>query len=105
MADAAVEFLLENLKQLLVYNANLIGAVKSEVEQIYSDLIEFKAFLKDSKGKRHNHEVLEELVNQIRDVAAEHKARNYIEKAFHILDYPAELRKSVKTIEKIRQRV
>ncbi|CAA3008343.1 late blight resistance homolog R1A-10 [Olea europaea subsp. europaea] len=119
MADAAVEFLLENLKQLLVYNIKLIGAVKSEVEELYSDLKVFKAFLKDSTGKRQNHEVLKELVNQIRDVvyeaedtveafvcqAAEHKARNYIEKAFHILDYPAELRKSVKTIENIRQRV
>nr|AGX27500.1 NBS-LRR class resistance protein Fy2-Ry2 [Sesamum indicum] len=119
MADAAVEFLLENLKQLLLYNANLILDIKVQVEFLYNDLSLFKAFLKDSTEKRSKHETLKELVKQIRDVvyeaedaidtfvahAAVHKARKHIEKAFHIFDYPAKLRSVAKDIEQIRAKV
>ncbi|KAK6116359.1 hypothetical protein DH2020_049821 [Rehmannia glutinosa] len=119
MADAAVEFLLENLKQLLLYNATLILDVKDQVEYLYNDLSLFKAFLKDSTEKRSQHGVLKELVKQIRNVvyeaedavdtfvahAAVHKARKPIEKAFHIFDYPAKLRSVAREIELIRAKV
>ncbi|KAL0296752.1 UNVERIFIED_CONTAM: putative disease resistance protein [Sesamum radiatum] len=119
MADAAVEFLLENLKQLLLYNANLILDIKGQVEFLYNDLSLFKAFLKDSTEKRRTHETLKELVKQIRNVVYEaedaidtfvahkavHKARKHIEKAFHIFDYPAKLRSVARDIEQIRAKV
>ncbi|KAL2544906.1 putative late blight resistance protein-like protein R1B-13 [Forsythia ovata] len=119
MSDAAVEFLLENLKQLLLYNANLIFDVKGQVEFLYNDLSLFKAFLKDSTEKRNKNETLKELVKQIRDVvyeaedtvdtfvaqAAVHKSRSSIERAFHIFDYPAKLRSVGKRIEGIRTKV
>ncbi|KAL2484753.1 Disease resistance protein (CC-NBS-LRR class) family [Abeliophyllum distichum] len=119
MSDAAVEFLLENLKQLLLYNANLIFDVKGQVEFLYNDLSLFKAFLKDSSEKRNKNETLKELVKQIRDVvyeaedtvdtfvaqAAVHKSRSSIERAFHIFDYPAKLRSVGKRIEGIRAKV
>ncbi|CAA3022789.1 late blight resistance homolog R1B-17 [Olea europaea subsp. europaea] len=119
MSDAAVEFLLENLKQLLLYNANLILDVKGQVEFLYNDLSLFKAFLKDSTEKRNKNATLQELVKQIRDVvyeaedtvdtfvaqAAVHKSRSSIERAFHIFDYPAKLRSVAKKIEGIRAKV
>ncbi|KAL3644644.1 hypothetical protein CASFOL_009824 [Castilleja foliolosa] len=120
MADAAVEFLLENLKQLLLYNGNLIAGVKDEVESLYNDLSLFRAFLKDSteNHRRQQNEVLKELVKQIRNVvyeaedavdnfvaqAAVHKARKPLKKALHIFDYPAKLRMA-KEIELIRGKV
>ncbi|XP_073031009.1 putative late blight resistance protein homolog R1B-17 [Primulina eburnea] len=119
MADAAVEFLLENLKQLLVYNVNLISEVKNHVERLYNDLGLFKAFLKDSTEKRSKNEVLKELVKQIRNVvydaedvidafvaeAAAHKARGVVKKAFHTPAYAEKLRKVGVRIEEIRQTV
>ncbi|XP_051144790.1 putative late blight resistance protein homolog R1A-10 [Andrographis paniculata] len=119
MADAAVEFLLENLKQLLLYNASLILDIKDQVEFLYNDLCLFKAFLKDSTEKRRSNQILKELVKQIRDVVyeaedaidtfvatkAHHKARKVIEKMIHILDYNATLRQLAKKIEKIRAKV
>lgn len=119
MADASVEFLLENLKQLLLYNANLILDVKDQVEFLYNDLTLFKAFLKDSTEKRSKHETLKELVKQIRNVvyeaedaidtfvahAAVHKARKQIGKAIHIFDYSAKLRSVANEIQLIRGKV
>lgn len=119
MADAAVEFLLENLKQLLLYNANLILDVKDQVEFLYNDLTLFKAFLKDSTEKRNKHETLKELVKQIRNVvyeaedaidtfvahAAVHKARKHIGKAIHMFDYSAKLRMVATEIRLIRDKV
>lgn len=119
MADAAVEFLLENLKQLLLYNAKLILDIKDQVEFLYNDLTLFKAFLRDSTEKRSKHEYLKELVKQIRNVvyeaedaidsfvahAAVHKARKPIQKALHMFDYPAKLRNVARMIEVIRTKV
>lgn len=114
-----MEFLLENLKQLLLYNANLIFDIKSQVEYLYNDLTLFKAFLKDSTEKRSKHETLKELVKQIRNVvydaedaidtfvahAAVHKARKHIGKAIHMFDYSAKLRVVAKQILVIREKV
>ncbi|GER29871.1 NBS-LRR type resistance protein [Striga asiatica] len=121
MADAAVEFLLVNLKQLLLYNAGLIDGVKDQVEYLYNDLSFFKAFLKDfaESHRRQQNQVLKELVKQIRNVVfeaedavdefvahkAEHKARKPIEKALHMFDYPAKLRQLAREIEGIRSKV
>ncbi|KAD7117598.1 hypothetical protein E3N88_04866 [Mikania micrantha] len=119
MADAVVEFLLENLKQLLLYNSDLISGVKDRVESLYKELSLMKAFLKDSKEKRSEYEYVRELVRQIRDVAYEaedtidtfvvnaamQKERSTFGKIFHALDYPTKLRSVAKDIESIKTKV
>ncbi|KAL0417220.1 UNVERIFIED_CONTAM: putative disease resistance protein, partial [Sesamum latifolium] len=71
VADAAVESLLDNIQQLLIYHTHLIGDAKNQVEKLGSDLRLFKAFLRDSTKKRRKDESLRELVRQIRDVVYE----------------------------------
>ncbi|KAK1423626.1 hypothetical protein QVD17_18932 [Tagetes erecta] len=119
MADAVVEFLLDNLKQLLLYNSDLIYGVKGQVESLYKELSLMKAFLKDSKEKRSEYEYVRELVRQIRDVAYEaedtidtfvvnaamQKERSTLSKIVHVFDYPAKLRNVAKDIESIKKKV
>ncbi|KAL8457119.1 hypothetical protein ACS0TY_034278 [Phlomoides rotata] len=116
MADAAVEFLLENLQQLLLYHTSLISNAKEQVEKLDNDLRLFKAFLRDSTKKRRKDEGLRELVRQIRDVvyeaediidafvtqAAESKSKNYFLRAFQT---PAKLLTIAKEVEKIGAKV
>ncbi|XP_073140567.1 putative late blight resistance protein homolog R1A-10 [Henckelia pumila] len=116
MADAAVECLLDNLKQLLLYHANLILDAKNQVENLENDLRLFKAFLRDSTKKRKKDESLRVLVGQIRDVvyeaedvidafvtqAAEIKSKNYFKRA---LFSPAKLLKVAKEVEEIGAKV
>ncbi|KAI3730491.1 hypothetical protein L1987_61661 [Smallanthus sonchifolius] len=66
MADAAVEFLLGNLKQLLVYNASLISNVKDQVDSLCNDLRLLAAFVKETTESRNKHAVVKELVRRIR---------------------------------------
>ncbi|KAK1357890.1 hypothetical protein POM88_051146 [Heracleum sosnowskyi] len=115
MADAVVEFLLENLKQLLLYNVDLISGVKEQVESLYRELSLMNAFLRDSKEKRSQYEVGREIVGQIRDIAYEaediidtfvvtaafQKTRNRISRVVHVLD----ARSVAKDIELIKIRI
>lgn len=71
MADAAVEFLLNNLKELLLYHSHLITDTKKQIESLDTDLRLFNAFLKDSMKKRRKDERTKELVRSIRDVVYE----------------------------------
>ncbi|KAA8529814.1 hypothetical protein F0562_034329 [Nyssa sinensis] len=119
MADAVVDFLLENLKQLLLYNVDLISGVKDQIESLYRELSLMKAFLKDSMEKRSEYETVRELVRQIRDVAYEaediidtfvvnaamQKARSTMRKIVHVLDYSTNLRNVGKEIESIKAKV
>ncbi|KAL2243760.1 UNVERIFIED_CONTAM: putative disease resistance protein [Sesamum indicum] len=112
MADAAVQFLLDNLQQLLIYHTHLIADAKNQVEKLESNLRVFNAFLKDSTKKRRKDESLRELVRQIRDVvyeaediidafvtqAAESKAKNYFLRAF---ETPVKLHSIATQIEKV----
>lgn len=68
MADVAVNFLVENLMQLLRDNTELIFGVKGEAENLLQDLSEFNAFLKQADKSRSDNEVLKELVKSIRKV-------------------------------------
>ncbi|KAI3795551.1 hypothetical protein L1987_38206 [Smallanthus sonchifolius] len=119
MADAAVEFLLVNLKQLLVYNAHLISSIKDEVESLCNDLSLLKAFVKETTENRSKHDIVKELVRQIRievykaedtvDMyvlhASKQKSRSYFDRAFHIPDYANNLRTVAKKIQVIKGRV
>ncbi|PIN23083.1 Apoptotic ATPase [Handroanthus impetiginosus] len=115
MADAAVEFLLENLKQLLLYHAKLLSGAREQVEKLEQDLRLFKSFLKDSTKKRRKEESLQELARQIRDVvyeaedvidafvtqAAESKSKSYFTRAFS----PKKLLTIAKEVENVGRKV
>ncbi|XAR63694.1 hypothetical protein NMG60_11023724 [Bertholletia excelsa] len=117
MADAAVEFLLLNLKQLLVYNADLISGVKGQVESLYKELSMFKAFLKDFTEKRSEFQIVKELVKQIREVVYEAedaidefvvetallRSRSAWSRVLHGMDYASNLRSVATKIESIRK--
>ncbi|XP_052206156.1 putative late blight resistance protein homolog R1A-10 [Diospyros lotus] len=119
MADAAVEFLLLNLKQLLVYNADLILNVKEHVESLYNQFSMFKAFLKDSSEKRNDYEIVKELVRQIRAIVyksedlidtfvahtAFQRSRGPVARLIHGIDYSAKLRGLAREIQSIREKV
>ncbi|KAH6809392.1 hypothetical protein C2S51_027175 [Perilla frutescens var. frutescens] len=116
MADAAVEFLLENLQQLLLYHVHLIKDAKEQVERLERDLRLFKSFLKDSTKKRRREDSLRELVCQIRDVvyeaedvidafvtqATESRSKNYFLRAFQT---PVKLLTIAKEVEKVGAKV
>nr|GMD16967.1 putative late blight resistance protein homolog R1B-16 [Ipomoea batatas] len=78
MADAAVEFLGENLKQLLQNNVELISGIKEQAESLQSDASYFKAFLKEAARRRSQNEMMKELVKKIRIAA--NKAEDAIDK-------------------------
>ncbi|KAL1807654.1 hypothetical protein ACET3Z_024644 [Daucus carota] len=115
MADAVVEFLLENLKQLLLYHVELISGVKEQVESLHRELSLMNAFLRDSKEKRNQYEVVREIVRQIRDVAYEtedvidtfvataalQRSRNRLSRFVHAFDYKSVARQ----IESIKVRI
>ncbi|KAG6386776.1 hypothetical protein SASPL_151950 [Salvia splendens] len=116
MADAAVEFLLSNLNDLLVYHAHLITETKGQVVELEKDLRIFRAFLKDSVKKRRKSEGIQSLVRSIRDVVYEvediidafvtqatyDKSRNYFLGAFKST---VSLHAIGKQVESVRQRV
>ncbi|CAA2993884.1 late blight resistance homolog R1B-17 [Olea europaea subsp. europaea] len=115
MADAAVEFLLETLKQLLLYSVDLIRDVKSDVESLYNELDLLKGFLKDSTEKRNSNEYMKSVARQTREVVynAEDavetfvsltsvpKTKSYFEKALHGKNYVANLRNVAEEVKSI----
>ncbi|KAL3510390.1 hypothetical protein ACH5RR_029791 [Cinchona calisaya] len=119
MADAVVEFLLANLKDLLLYHVDLLSGVKDQVESLHRELSLMKAFLKDSREKRNEYEYVRELVRQITDVTYEaediidtfvvnasmQKARSTIRKVFYAFDHTQMLRSVSEQIKSIKVRV
>ncbi|KAF3962290.1 hypothetical protein CMV_013181 [Castanea mollissima] len=71
MADNVVSFLLENLTQLLSQELKLLGGVEDQVRSLQNELSLINAFLKNTDGKRHDNELVKEVVSQIRNVAYE----------------------------------
>ncbi|KAK7857877.1 putative disease resistance protein rdl6 [Quercus suber] len=71
MADSVVSFLLENVTQLLSQESKLLGGVEDQVRSLQNELSLINAFLKNTDGKRHDNELVKEVVSQIRDVAYE----------------------------------
>lgn len=93
-----MEFLLENLKQLLIHHAQLIKDAKKQVEQLEENVSFFKSFLKKvSSKKQRKDETLKALVRDIRGViydaddiidafvtqAAENKTKNYFSRVLN----------------------
>ncbi|KAK4428134.1 putative late blight resistance proteinR1A-10 [Sesamum alatum] len=116
MADAAVELLLDNLQQLLIHHAHLLGDAKNQVEKMESDLRLLKAFLKDSAKKQRKDESLRALVRHIRAVvyeaediidafvtqSAESQSKSYFLRAFQT---PVNLHSIAADIEKVSTKV
>ncbi|CAN4124775.1 unnamed protein product [Withania somnifera] len=118
MADVAVKFLVENLMQLLIDNADLILGIKGEVEELLRDLSDFNAFLKQAAKSRRDNEVLKEMVKKIRKVvndaedsidkfvieAKRHDDKNKFLQWFH-LTHVARAKGVADEIKSIRERV
>lgn len=119
MADAVVEFLLANLKELLLYHVDLLSGVKDQVESLHRELSLMKAFLKDSREKRDESAYVREIVRQITDVtyeaediidtfvvhAAMQKQRNALKRVFHALDHTNMLRSVSEDIKSIKVKI
>ncbi|XP_057772147.1 putative late blight resistance protein homolog R1A-10 [Salvia miltiorrhiza] len=71
MAEAAADFLLENLKDTLVYHTNLIIGAKGQIENLERDLDFFRAFLRDRVKKRRKDEFMKVVVREIQDLVYE----------------------------------
>ncbi|EPS62669.1 hypothetical protein M569_12120, partial [Genlisea aurea] len=68
MADAAVSFLLENVKQLIIHMFDLISGASWELEQLQNDLQSMKSFLEDNASKKAKSKNFKEWEKQIREV-------------------------------------
>lgn len=113
-----MKFLVENLMQLLIDNADLILSIKGEVEDLLRDLNDFNAFLKQAAKSRKENEVLKEMVKKIRKVvndaedsidkfvieAKRHDDKNKFLQWFH-LTHVARAKGVADEIKSIRERV
>ena len=119
MSEAAVSFVLENLKQILVYNSHLIADVRENVEKLCDQLKILNGFVKDYTEMNSNTEALKALRRELKSVVSEaedvvdkyivhasmQKARGKVEKVLKIVDYGSKLRDLGKEIEQVSGRV
>ncbi|CDP16255.1 unnamed protein product [Coffea canephora] len=119
MSEAAVSFVLENLKQILVYNSHLIADVRENVEKLCDQLKILNGFVKDYTEMNCSTEALKALRRELKSVVSEaedvvdkyivhasmQKARGKVEKVFKIVDYGSKLRDLGKEIEQVSGRV
>ncbi|KAA8532444.1 hypothetical protein F0562_032477 [Nyssa sinensis] len=74
MTDTAVDFLLENLKQLIACEeivSELSLVQNDQINSLYEEFGFLRKFLKDVEGKRREHEEVKSLVARIGDVTYE----------------------------------
>ena len=112
MSEAAVSFVLENLKQILVYNSHLIADVRENVEKLCDQLKILNGFVKDYTEMNSNTEALKALRRELKSVVseAEDVVDKYIvhastQKARGKVDYGCKLRDLGKEIEQVSSRV
>ncbi|KAF7124179.1 hypothetical protein RHSIM_Rhsim12G0206700 [Rhododendron simsii] len=120
MSDAAIGFLLDNLKQLVQYNFNLIKNVRNEVDGLIRDLPFLKALIEESTETGSEDRVVKSLVTRIRDLTFEaedaidcytvveatgQKGKKWFAKVFGGLDHVSKLRKVAKKVQGIREEV
>ncbi|XP_047944943.1 late blight resistance protein R1-A-like [Salvia hispanica] len=67
MADAATEFVLNNLKELVLHEAHLINDTEGNIKKLESDLLHFQAFLKDTVKMRKSNERIRLMRKEIHD--------------------------------------
>ncbi|XP_027099554.1 putative late blight resistance protein homolog R1A-10 [Coffea arabica] len=78
MSEAAVSFVLENFKQILLYNVHLIADVRENVEELCKELKVLNGFLKDYTEMDSSIESLKVLRREIQRVVTE--AEDVVEK-------------------------
>ncbi|XP_058192279.1 putative late blight resistance protein homolog R1A-10 [Rhododendron vialii] len=119
MSDAAVEFLVENLKQLVVDNATLFNNVRGEVDRLIRDLPLLKAVIEVSTEKGIEDAVVKALVSRIRAVTFEaedaidcymveatvQKGKKWLLKVFGGLDHASKLREVANKVQTIKEEV
>ncbi|GMP93040.1 hypothetical protein CsSME_00043034 [Camellia sinensis var. sinensis] len=69
MAETTVDFLMENLKQLMHHKINLNQDEKDQIESLYVEFGFLRTFLKDCDQKLFEPKQVINLVKRIRDLA------------------------------------
>lgn len=119
MSDVALQFLLDNLKQLVVYNAKLFIDVKDEVKGLIEDLEMLKAFIEDSAEKSREYTAVQVLVTKIRALTFEAedaidvfvmeasvpKSQKWLRKVFHGISHASKIRDVAVKVQTIRANV
>ncbi|KAH6803274.1 hypothetical protein C2S51_034720 [Perilla frutescens var. frutescens] len=110
MAETALTFLLDELKETLKWYKDLLSGSENEFQQLKDDLNLLKAFLRDAGNKSNKEEVFKEMERQIREVvydvedtidtcltaAAAAKGKNTIRR--HLSSNKVSLAKDVKSL-------
>lgn len=118
MSDNIVTILLEYLPGLLA-EAHLLHGVEDQVNSILRKLRLMNIFLQNSEGKRNEHDIVQEVVRQIRDVAhevedvidtylltvAEQRKRNVLGKIIHIFKHTTTVHLVAKKIEGLSKEI
>ncbi|XP_058201402.1 disease resistance protein RPP13-like [Rhododendron vialii] len=119
MSDVALQFLLDNLQHLVVYNANLFIDVKDEVKGLIEDLEMLKAFIEDSAEKSRESKAVQVLVTNIRALTFEAedaidvfvmeasvpKSQKWLRKMFHGISHASKIRSVAVKVQTIRAKV
>ncbi|CAA2964631.1 late blight resistance homolog R1B-17 [Olea europaea subsp. europaea] len=119
MADAAVTFILDNLKELIASTNRQISEVNDRVKPLSDDLELFKFFLQDANKKPIEDAAMKALVELIRNAvyeaenivdeyvieAAQYKSSSLFSKIKHPLDRPTKLLNLAQKIEPMKAMV
>lgn len=117
--DTAVGFLLENLKEFVRYNADLIAGAEDNAKSLCDELEVLKSFLKKSTEEYSDDDFLDKLSKDVRKLvyraedaietyiakASRHKSRGMVRGAFLALDHAMELRNIGRELDAIKQEV
>lgn len=119
MSEAAVRFVLENLKQILAYNVHLIADVRENVQELCNELEILNGFVKDYSEMDSSIECLkvlrreiERVVSDAEDVvekyivqSSKQNARTGVNKMLKSGGYGSKLRELGKEIEGVSRKV
>ncbi|KAB1202000.1 Disease resistance protein RPP13 [Morella rubra] len=121
MADNVVSSLLTYLAGLLVENSSLLHGVEDQIKSLHRELNLINIFLKNSEGKRNEHELVKEVVRQIRDIAHEvedvidtfilnvaeqrNRKRNVMGKMIHSIKHAITVHDVAKKIEALNKEI
>jgi hypothetical protein len=117
--EATVGFLLENIKDLVIYNADLITGAADNSKALCKDLDQLKAYVKTCTEKYAHDDFLKELAKNVRKLvyraedaietyiaaANRQRNRNAFRGALHAVDHAIERRNISKELEDIQKEV
>ncbi|CAI9095833.1 OLC1v1031855C1 [Oldenlandia corymbosa var. corymbosa] len=118
--DAASSFLVDNIRQILMYKPHLIAEVRENFVELSQQLVILKGLMKDFTSYHHDTKFLKQMTNEIKSAldeaedaidtyilqAAVEKSRDWASRAFHEMrDYPLVLQNVVRRIAEIGNKV